>query len=379
MAVKVSFLKTRFIGYILLLALLSWLMFNSLITFQSSIMHKYFIERPTTYNMERAERLAGSIYKSFKTEVPDLSIESIRSFVERYDELPFLSVNFIYRDDSGGMASVLRSVKEIDILSAEYVYPIRQKTQEIGTLLVYDINKEYKKGLEEYNQMMTVTRMFFGSILLLLTSLLVYREYGAKMAEEKRRAEFRAVHDGLTGLYTQKYFKQHLEREISRAKRYKSPLSLVMCDVDYFKKFNDTYGHLAGDKALRTVAEIIQSNVRSSDIVARYGGEEFAVLLVESGIKEAQSVARRLKSLTDETIEIASRIKSQIETKDISVGEKKVHITMSMGISCYDGAEDYKPDYLIVTADSALYNSKNNKKNRITLYHSDTKAYESFS
>ncbi|HPN72441.1 MAG TPA: GGDEF domain-containing protein [Candidatus Omnitrophota bacterium] len=376
---KILFLKTRFIGYILLLSVISWLMFNFLLSAQSRIMHKYFIEKPTSYNLERAERLASSIYKSFKSEVTDLSTENIRTFVERYDSLPFLSVNFIYNDDTGGLVSVLRSVKEVDILSAEYVYPIRQGTREVGTLLVYDINREYKKGLEEYNQMLAVTRIFFGSMLLLLTSLLVYREYGARISEEKRKAEYHAVHDGLTGLYTHKYFKQHLERELSRSRRYKSPVSLIMCDIDNFKKFNDSYGHLAGDKALKSVAGIILSNVRSSDIVARYGGEEFAILLVESGLEEAQSVARRLKSLTDETVEIASRIKGQIERKTIPVDHTTVRVTMSMGISCYDGEKDCSPEDLIRSADTALYRSKDAGRNRITLHYPETGEFESFS
>ena len=81
-------------------------MFNFLMSSQSSITHKYFIERPTAYNAERAERLAGSIYKSFRVEVPDLSLEKIQTFVKRYDDLPFLSVNFVYKDDSGQMQSV---------------------------------------------------------------------------------------------------------------------------------------------------------------------------------------------------------------------------------------------------------------------------------
>ncbi len=373
---KIAFLRTRFIGYILILAVLSWLFFNFLITTQSSIMHRYFIEKPTSYNLERAERLAGSIYKSFMVEVKDPSLENIRSFVEKYDDLPFISVNFIYQDELGSMQSILRSVDGIDILSAEYVYPVSSDTLRSGTLLVYDINKEYERGLAEYNQMMNVTRFFFGTILFLLTSLLVYREYGTKIAEEKRRAEYHAVHDGLTGLFTQKYFKQHLEREISRSKRYKRPLSLIMCDVDHFKNFNDTYGHLAGDKVLKTVAGIILANVRSSDIVSRYGGEEFAILLVESGVEEVRSVSRRLKTLTEEAVEIASRIKGEIERHEIMVNHSRVRITMSMGISYYDGDEDYKPEYLITTSDSALYNSKNSGRNMITLYHPETKEFE---
>ena len=373
---KLRFLKTRFALYIFLIALLSWLLFDFLISAQSSIMHKYFIEKPTSYNLERAERLAGSIYQSFRSEVSDFSNESIQVFVERYDKLPFLSVNFVYKDSSGQMQSILRSVKEIDILSSEYVYPVRHDNREIGMLLVYDINKEYKRGLEEYNHMMAITRFFFGTILFLLTSLLVYREYSSKISEEKCLAEYHAVHDGLTGLYTQKYFKQHLEREVRRAQRYKRPLSLIMCDVDLFKKFNDTYGHLAGDSALKTVSGIILSNVRSSDIVARYGGEEFAILLVESGPEEARSVARRISLIEEKSVDIASRIKSELERKDIDLNHSTARVTMSMGISFYRGEEDYKPEYLIVAADSALYNSKESGRNHITIYHTETKKFE---
>ncbi len=373
---KISFLKTRFVAYIFLLAVLSWLMFNFLISTQSSIMHKYFIEKPTSYNLERAERLAGSIYKSFKAEVSDISPRAIREFVERYDSLPFLSVNFVYKEDSGEMRSVLRSIKETDILSAEYIYPVRQDAEDIGTLLVYDINKEYKKGLEEYDHVIAITRFFFGTILFLLTALLVYKEYSSKISEEKTRAEYLAIHDGLTGLYTQKYFKHRLEREVARSKRYKSPLSLIMCDVDHFKKFNDTYGHLEGDRVLKVVSDVIMANVRSSDIVARYGGEEFAILLLESGEKSAVSFAGRIKALTDKSFDVALRIKTGLETMSLSQKLSEAHITVSIGISCYDCQDGYMPERLISTADGALYHSKNSGRNRISLYCPKTKGFE---
>jgi diguanylate cyclase (GGDEF)-like protein len=365
---KFSFLKTRYVGYLLLLSLLSWFLFNYLLNAQSRIMLTYFIEKPTTYNLERAERLAGSIYQSFKQEVPVPDINSIRSFVRKYNDIPFLSVNFVYRDKKGLMQSVLNDVKQVDILRAEYVYPVNYGNREIGTLLVYDINKEYKKGLEEYSRMMLVTKVFFALILILLFSVLSFREYSTKIENDKRAAEYKAIHDGLTGLFNQKYFKESLEKEISRSKRYKRPVSLIMCDIDYFKKFNDNYGHLSGDKVLKTVADIIQSNVRTFDIVARYGGEEFAVLLMEAGFEEARSVAERLKTLTDQAVEIAGRIKSKVENTLVEIDHTKAHVTLSMGVASYDGHEDYKPEYLISEADHALYESKNNGRNQITIF-----------
>lgn len=374
---KFLFLKTRFVLYFVLLSLMSWFLFNFMLNKQSTIMYNYFIEKPAGYNLERAERLASSIYQSFKNEVASPNLPEIKTFIDKYNDIPFLSVNFIYRDDEGLMQSVLE-VKEIDILSAEYVYPIRNGSQEIGTLMVYDINKEYKKGLLEYNHMLNITRTSFAGLLFLILFLLLYREYSAKIEEQKRIAEYRAVHDGLTGLYTHKYFKDLLKHEVDRSKRYKSPLSLIMCDIDYFKNFNDTCGHLAGDTAIQTVARIIADNVRTSDIVARYGGEEFAILLLETGFDEAKNIAKRIKNLTDQAVEIAARIKDEVAATPLTIKSEEKHITMSMGVASYGGKDDYKPEYLISEADHALYESKNNGRNLITLFNSETKKFERY-
>jgi PleD family two-component response regulator len=233
--------------------------------------------------------------------------------------------------------------------------------------------------LKEYEDTLNITRFFFVILLLLLAGLLIYREYSAKIEQQRQIAEYQAVHDGLTGLYTQKYFKEHLEREISRSQRYKRPLSLIMCDIDYFKKFNDTYGHLAGDEILRTVARIIAENVRSSDIVARYGGEEFAVLLMETGLREAENVAKRLKTLMDQSIEVAERIKDIVEHTQINLDGKEVGVTLSLGLSSYDGHDDYKPEYLISGSDHALYESKNKGRNLLTIFNPETKEFKSYS
>lgn len=373
---KHSFSKIRFVIYLVFLCVISWFLFNSLLNRQSTIMYSYFIEKPAGYNLERAERLASSIYQSFKSEVPSPTIDNIQDFIGKYNDIPFLSVNFIYRDSDGTMKSVLKDVKEIDILNAEYIYPIKSGNKEIGTLMVYDINKEYKKGLAEYSHMINITRIFFAILLFLLLGLLLYREYSSRIEQQKRIAEYKAVHDGLTGLHTHKYFKDILAHEIDRSKRYKHPLSLIMCDIDHFKQFNDTLGHLAGDKAIQTVAKIISGNVRTSDIVARYGGEEFAILLLETGFEEAKNIAKRLKTLTDQAVEIAARIKNEVSSTPLKVGRTEKHITLSMGVASYAGAENYKPEYLISEADRALYESKNNGRNLITLFNPETQQFE---
>ncbi len=376
---KISFFKTRFLIYLLFLTLLGSFLFNFLLTRQSSITYKYFIEKPAAYNLERAERLATSIYKSFQKEVPDPSMRNIHKFVEKYDEIPFLSVNFIYQDDSGATRSMLGDIKEIDILRAEYVYPIKYGSQDIGTLLVYDINKEYAKGMEEYQHMLNITRLFFVLLLFLLLSILLYREYSAKIEQEKRIAEYQAVHDGLTGLNTHKYFREHLTQAIMRSKRYKRPVSLIMCDVDHFKDFNDKHGHLAGDEVLKTVSAIIANNVRASDIVARYGGEEFAVLLMETGAKGSRGT-REAKTigLAKEALDIAKRIKKLIEETRVRLHNTEVNVTISMGLSHFTGEPDYKPEYLISEADLALYESKNNGRNRITVFDPATRQFTEY-
>jgi len=331
-------------------------------------MHKYFIEKPSSYNLERAERLASSIYQSFRQEVSSPTLDNIQPFITKYNDIPFLSVNFVFRGDDGLMHSVLNEVQEIDILSAEYVYPINYANKEIGTLLIYDINKEYKRGLEEYTHMMNVTRLFFAILLFLLLSMMLFREYNNIIEHQKRIAEYQAVHDGLTGLYTHQYFKGCLKKEIHRSQRYKRPVSLIMCDIDYFKKFNDTYGHLVGDTILKSVAHIIDGNIRSFDIVGRYGGEEFALLLIESSIEETENVSKRLRSLTEQAVEIANRIKSEVEQTQIKVDRDYVGVTLSMGVSSYNGHADYESETLINEADQALYRSKDNGRNRITIY-----------
>ncbi|MDD5634247.1 MAG: GGDEF domain-containing protein [Candidatus Omnitrophica bacterium] len=375
---KLSFFKTRYILYSILISVISWFLFNFLLQSQSVIMYKYFIEKPANYNLERAERLAAAIYQSFQKEVPTPSIPAIESFISKYNDIPFLSVNFIYKDKDGIMKSVLRDVKQIDILSAEYVYPIQYDGKDTGTLLVYDINKEYKKGLQEYTHMMNLTRWSFAFLLVLIFSILLYREYSEKIEKEKRIAEYRAVHDGLTGLYTQKYFKEHLEKEIMRCQRYNRPVSLIMCDIDNFKIFNDSYGHLAGDCILHTVAQIMATNVRASDTVVRYGGEEFAIMLIEAGIAEVESVSRRMKDLTEQAMDIAGRIKNKIEHTKIEVKDKRVNVTISMGIASYDGSPNYKSEHLISEADLALYESKKNGRNQITLFDPETKQFIRF-
>ncbi|MCX7748542.1 MAG: diguanylate cyclase [Clostridia bacterium] len=160
-----------------------------------------------------------------------------------------------------------------------------------------------------------------------------------------------AITDGLTELVIHRHFKQLLKTEVDRAKRYKRVLSLIMFDIDHFKKLNDTYGHQAGDAVLVKVAKITKETFRNVDIIARYGGEEFAVVLPETEILGAQIAAERLR--------IA------IEKSEVVYEGNSLKVTVSVGTATYpQNAADMES--LIKEADTALYLSKSSGRNKVS-------------
>ena len=148
-----------------------------------------------------------------------------------------------------------------------------------------------------------------------------------------------AITDGLTGLYNYRYFYESLARELERSKRYDHRFSLIMLDIDHFKQYNDTFGHLEGDAALKAVADVLRDNVRSADIPARYGGEEFIVILPE--------IAR------GEAFRAAERIHSVVEAYPFSRGK----VLISLGVASYP-EDGETAEQLIQVADQCLYQAK---------------------
>jgi diguanylate cyclase (GGDEF)-like protein/PAS domain S-box-containing protein len=166
----------------------------------------------------------------------------------------------------------------------------------------------------------------------------------------RRSLEQQSLRDPLTNLFNRRYFNEQLGMEFERARRSNAPLSLQMIDIDYFKRINDRFGHDAGDRVLRTVAELLAHNARSGDIVCRWGGEEFLILM-------PGSTAAAAKRRADE---IRIRINDQVEI----VGGSRVSV--SIGVACYpDHAAD--PDALIDVSDRALYVAKGEGRNRVTV------------
>ncbi len=166
-----------------------------------------------------------------------------------------------------------------------------------------------------------------------------------------------ATKDGMTKLYIYRHFITLLENEIRRCSRYKRNMSLIMMDIDNFKKINDTYGHLTGDNILKSLARVLQETIRKIDIPARYGGEEFVVILPETDKQEAAIIAERIRK------NIAEIVVKANDTDNLSP-------TVSIGIAQFE-VDGIDPKELINSADTALYHSKHNGKNTISIYQKE--------
>jgi len=165
-----------------------------------------------------------------------------------------------------------------------------------------------------------------------------------------------AITDSLTGLYNRRYFYMILDNEIERAKRYQTPLSLIMIDIDHFKAINDKFGHLVGDDVLRSMSEICKKLLRQTDNMFRYGGEEFMIILPVTKQEEALNVAERIRSTIEDTV---------IKTKKGSV-----KITISIGVSEY-GENHSAPNEFIESADKTMYEAKKAGRNCVRVFSED--------
>ena len=161
-----------------------------------------------------------------------------------------------------------------------------------------------------------------------------------------------AVRDALTGIYNRRYINEKLPIELMSSIINKKLLSVIMIDIDHYKKVNDTYGHLVGDTVLKTLAEIIQSCIRrDTDWLARYGGEEFFVCLPGAPLRM--------------TVEIAENMRKAIEARTIVSGNREIRVTASFGVSCNIYTKDNNYEDVIEDADKKLYLAKRNGRNRV--------------
>ncbi len=179
-------------------------------------------------------------------------------------------------------------------------------------------------------------------------------ELEAEEQRQREEADKRAITDPLTGLNNRHYLAEMLEKECRRAKRYGSPLSCLMVDLDGFKEINDKYGHLEGDSVLRQVAIAVANSVREIDIAARYGGDEFCILAPETGL--------------DGAMQLGERLRFAIASMELVAGHHHITMTASVGVFSPATMNQFRPTTLIEHADNALRKAKGTGKNRVCDY-----------
>ena len=214
-----------------------------------------------------------------------------------------------------------------------------------------DIVKGLEAGADDYltkpvNQAELMARIKTGIRIL---------ELERSLRKSNTEIRILSITDPLTGCYNRGYLSERLPQEIKRAKRYRHPLSLVLCDIDHFKKVNDTYGHQTGDQVLIQFVQCITESIRDTvDWVVRYGGEEFITVVPETDFSGAYIMAERLRTTISQTA--------------IKIQEKGIHITASFGVTGFDPDtpdEKISPDSMINQADKYLYQAKQEGKNRV--------------
>ena len=239
--------------------------------------------------------------------------------------------------------------------------PVLNGSEVVGIVSLRDLAEFYEKriesDLEKTRSQVEQLRQFFD---------LTENREGEKIISELERLEELSLTDFLTGLYNTRYFSARLTEEMARAKRHQTHLSLIFCDIDFFKKVNDLCGHQFGDFVLKEIGQLLVSKVddvkiiarlRKSDVVARYGGEEFVVILPETA--------------KDDAVKVAERMRQAIASHKFKCHGKDVSVTMSFGVAEYPEDSDDCDD-LISYADLAMYQAKKGGRNRVVSYGSDT-------
>lgn len=258
------------------------------------------------------------------------SLVPVFAFLDKdeYSQIPFS----YFRDNFPDRELVQR----LELLAVDVIVPLRTDKGSIGVLFLPRNGTGLPYGVLEIQYITRILR--FASIAIENASL--FRQ---------------ATTDRMTGLFSHHFFEKNLQEELERARRYKTTFSLVMFDIDHFKKFNDTWGHLVGDRIIRDISKLLCKSIRQVDFPARYGGEEFAVILPAVDIQGALVVAERL------------RRKVESYCFPGADGGEDLHVTISVGVTEFDPESAYAPTEIIREADRALYKSKDMGRNRVTV------------
>jgi diguanylate cyclase (GGDEF)-like protein len=216
----------------------------------------------------------------------------------------------------------------------------------------YSQNYSYEDAINIGASDFVIKPVRYEELLLRVRRVVRERELTAERNHMLERLQRLAITDGLTMLFNSRHFYSQIELEADRSIRYKHPLSLLLIDIDRFKEFNDSFGHLEGDKVLVRFSQILKSCLRANDSAYRYGGEEFTVILPETSSEEARTVAQRIRAALE-----AERF--------APVSGRLVSKTISIGVTEYSAMEDMAT--FIRRADEAMYISKQNGRNRVSV------------
>ena len=232
----------------------------------------------------------------------------------------------------------------------------KDKTSDVIVMTGYGDDYSYEEAINIGASDFIIKPVRLEELLLRLKRVLKESDLTKERIRMMEKLQKLAVTDGLTKLYNSRSFYSQLETEVDRFNRYKHPLALLLLDLDHFKDYNDTYGHLEGDKILVHFSQIIKSCLRANDTAYRYGGEEFTVILPETGGDEAGTVAQRIRAALE-----AERF--------TPVNGKKVKITISIGVTEYQPKEELST--FIQRADRAMYRSKQKGRNMVSMLYAD--------
>lgn len=216
----------------------------------------------------------------------------------------------------------------------------------LSIYLIYMLTAYY--AMKFFNIWIELVYPLILAVVAFISALIVKYFIKSRDFEQQYRL---ATTDGLTELYNHRYFQEQMKRQIENSKRYENEFSLIILDIDFFKKFNDTFGHQAGDAVLRQVAQTLRKNVRATDIVCRYGGEEMSIILPNTERDVAYSTAEKIcKRVSDRKFKL--------------VNDKETSVTISLGVATfpYDGDS---ASSIIEAADKRLYNAKHNGRNQV--------------
>jgi len=250
-------------------------------------------------------------------------------------------------------AVVITDIRLPGLGGLELTKVIKQKNgSDVIVVTGYSDDYSYEEAINIGASDFVIKPVRLEELLLRLRRVLKERQLSSERTRMMQKLQKLATTDGLTKLYNSRSFYSQLELEVDRYNRYKHPLSLLLLDIDNFKDFNDNFGHLEGDKVLVRFSQIIKSCLRTNDSAYRYGGEEFTVILPETNGDEAKTVAQR--------------IRSSLETEKFKpIPDKNAKITISIGVTQYFPKEELSA--FIRRADKAMYLSKKNGRNRVTV------------